>query len=274
MWQTKKEVSYLMPELLNHAGAAVAAVSSRNGGVSNAPFASLNMSFSTGDNPDYIRENRRRFFAALGLSMDNAVCCSQVHGTHIVAVTEADRGKGAYDKETAIPACDGLMTNVPGIVLTMNFADCTPLWVYDPVHQAVALGHGGWRGTAANIGPLMLKAMHEAYGTEAKDVYVAFGPTIRACSFEVGQDVLDAFGECLTDEELAMAAEKVQEGKYFLDLPAIHKTLFLQAGVLPHHMEDVRVCTYCHEELFYSYRKASRRGEKTGRHMALIAIRQ
>ena len=119
----------------------VAAVSCRTGGVSEPPFSSLNMGFHTGDDADAVRENRRRYFEALGLSASRLVSGNQVHGTYIYKVTEKDAGRGALTMETAIPACDGFMTDEKDIPITMNYADCTPLFFYDPVKHAIAL----WR---------------------------------------------------------------------------------------------------------------------------------
>lgn len=272
MWKQYKDLSYVVPTQLTACPGVVAAVSARHGGVSTGDFSSLNMSFSTGDDPDAVRENRRRFLQALGLSLTQLVSCSQVHGVHVEAVTEADCGRGATEKESVIAGCDVLMTNVPGVVLSMNFADCTPLWFYDPVHRAIALSHGGWRGTAQNIGAITLQAMATAYGTDPKDVYVSIGPTIRSCSFEVGRDVLQAFQRVLSGEELAAVVREAGQGTYYFNLPVAHQWILRRAGILSHHLEDMHLCTYCHDDQFFSHRKASQAGKQTGRHMAILAL--
>ena len=136
-----------------------AAVSTRLGGVSTGDFKSLNMSFSTGDDKEAVKENRRRYFNVLGISIKDLVGCNQVHGVHIEQVTKKDCGRGVEGKEDALPGCDGLITNEPGVALTMNFADCTPLLFFDPVRKAIGLAHGGWRGTAGNIAGLTVEKM-------------------------------------------------------------------------------------------------------------------
>ena len=138
-----------------------AAVSTRLGGISTGDFKSLNMSFSTGDDKEAVKENRRRYFNALGISIKDLVGCNQVHGVHIEQVTKKDCGRGVEGKEDALPGCDGLITNEPGVALTMNFADCTPLLFFDPVRKAIGLAHGGWRGTAGNIAGLTVEKMKE-----------------------------------------------------------------------------------------------------------------
>ena len=136
-----------------------AAVASRKGGVSEAPFDSLNMSFSAGDDPAAVRENRRRFLTLLGADPKKAVSCHQVHGTDIFEMGRDDAGRGALSAETAVPACDGLITREKGLPLTMNFADCTPLLFYDPEHRAAGIAHGGWRGTAGDIAGKTVRLM-------------------------------------------------------------------------------------------------------------------
>lgn len=273
MWKETQGIQYLIPNQIGACPGVVAAVSARHGGVSTGEFASLNMSFSSGDDGDCVRENRRRFLAALDMELSQLVSCSQVHGIQVVQVTQADRGRGATEKETAIPACDGLMTNERGLVLSMNFADCTPLWFYDPVHGAVALSHGGWRSAAQNIGAVTLAKMAAAYGTKPGDVYVGLGPTIRSCSFAVGRDVLQAFQAVLSGDELVAVVQEAGDGTYYFNLPAAHIRLLQKAGVRADHLEDMHICTYCHDTQFFSYRKAAQAGHKTGRHMAVIALR-
>jgi len=121
-----------------------AAVSCRKGGVSRPPFTSLNMGLHVGDRVEDVLENRKRYCRALGLDEGLLINCRQVHGTHIEEVSEEDRGRGAFSLDTAIPDTDGLITSSPDVPLTMNYADCTPLFFYDPVRKVCALSHGGW----------------------------------------------------------------------------------------------------------------------------------
>lgn len=118
-----------------------AAVSCRKGGSSPAPFDTLNMSFSAGDNPEHVRDNRKRFLQLLGIPSDQIISCHQVHGIHLEQVGAEYCGRGALDPDDALPACDGLLTNESNVPLTMNFADCMPLVFYDPVRRAAALSH-------------------------------------------------------------------------------------------------------------------------------------
>ena len=202
MLQEKNGIFYITFDIFKALPNVTAAVSARKGGASGAPFASLNMSFSSGDNPRHVLENRRRYLSALRVVPEHIICCNQVHGVNVVQAGRADRGRGALERESAIPSCDGLMTDEAGVPLTMNFADCTPLLFCDPVHHAVAVSHGGWRGTAGNIAAETLRRMGEAYGTKPDDVLAAIGPAIGPCCFEVGQEVVDAFAKLFSPLEM------------------------------------------------------------------------
>lgn len=251
------------------AGGVVAGVASRKGGVSAAPFDSLNMSFSTGDDPDAVRENRRRFLSLLRIPAEDIISCHQVHGTNIVPVGAADKGRGALDRESAVPGCDGLVTNERHVPITMNFADCTPLLFYDPVEDVIGISHGGWRGTAGDIAGKTVALMGKLYGSRPEQILAGIGPAIGACSFEVGEDVIDAFRPLFGDEELRSLYTEKGNGKFLFNLPGANQKLLLRAGLLASHIDDCGLCTYCHDDLFFSYRKS---GGKTGRPMAAMML--
>ncbi len=250
--------------------ALTAAVSCRMGGVSAPPLGSLNMGLHVGDDPAAVLENRRRYFAALGLDASELVCCQQAHGTYISKVTAKDKGRGALAAATAIPACDGLMTDEKGVPITMNYADCTPLFFFDPKKKVIALSHGGWRGTAGNIAGLTIAKMEKNYGSKREDILCAIGPAIGFECFEVGEEVVEEFYRLFTDKEMDRLSMRKANGKYLFDLPMANLRLLEKAGIPANHIENAGLCTYCHDDLFFSYRKA---GGKTGRHMAVMALR-
>lgn len=249
----------------------IAAVSTRDGGVSAPPFHSANMSFSAGDNPDCVRENRRRYLTTLGIAPETIISTNQVHATRIVTVGAADCGRGALSPETAIDECDGLLTATPGVPLTMNFADCTPIFLYDPKKKIAALVHGGWRGTAGNIAGCAVREMEKQFGADPKDILAAIGPAIGPCCFEVGEEVIAEFAKIFSPIELAELAEKKENGRFLFHLPEANRRLLLRAGLAETNIEDCRLCTYCHDDKFFSYRKS---GGKTGRHMGVICMKQ
>ena len=154
----EKMVPYVTFPLLDELEGYVHGFSTRLGGVSEGDFASLNLSFTRGDDPEHVRENYRRIADSMGFLPENMVLSQQTHTTHIHKVTEKERGMG-FTKPLEYTDIDGLMTNVPGLVLVTSYADCVPLYFVDPVKKAVALSHSGWKGTAHQMGKVTVEAM-------------------------------------------------------------------------------------------------------------------
>jgi conserved hypothetical protein, YfiH family len=267
--ETKSGVSFLTFDVFKNEN-LIAAVSTKNGGVSTGAYHSLNMGFSTDDAPEKVRENRKRFFDVLGIIPERLVNCALVHGIHMEKVGKADCGRGAQDFTSAIPACDGLYTNEKNVPLGLNYADCTPLLFYDPVTSSIAVAHGGWRGTAGNIAGEAMRHLQESYGAEPKNIKAGIGPAIGKSVFEVEKDVVEAFEKIFDEEEMKRLSAPKGEGKILIDLPLANRILIERAGILPENIEDCGICTYCRNDLFYSYRKAAGR---TGRHMAVMMLK-
>ena len=265
---TKNGISYLTFDIYEKFPLR-AAVSTRLGGVSEGPFASLNMGLHVGDDPTAVVENRRRFFRVLGSDARRLINCNQVHGTHIEVVGKKDGGRGAESLETAIPACDGLITAEKEVPITMNYADCTPLFFYDPKKEVIALSHGGWRGTAGNIAGKTIEKMEKEFQCSRDDILCAIGPAIGKAAFEVGGEVIEAFQALFSETVLAPLYQKKENGKYLFDLHRANRELMKAAGVPEDHIEDCGICTFSQDDLFYSYRKS---GGKTGRHMAVLEL--
>ena len=246
-----------------------AAVSCRKGGVSRPPFTSLNMGLHVGDRVEDVLENRKRYCRALGLDEGLLINCRQVHGTHIEEVSEEDRGRGAFSLDTALPDTDGLITSSPDVPLTMNYADCTPLFFYDPVRKVCALSHGGWRGTAGDIAGKTVSLMVERFHSRREDILGAIGPAIGLMDFEVGKEVIDAMRPLFSRAEWPSLFREKGNGKYLFGLAKANHYLMRKAGLLENHIEDCHISTWTHNDFFYSYRKEK---GKTGRHMAVLMM--
>ena len=190
------ETPYLEFSLLRETGLVDHGFSTRLGGVSSGDFASLNLSFDRGDDPEAVRENFRRIGAAIGVRSEDMVLSQQTHTTNIRLVTEEDRGKG-ITKERDYTDVDGLVTNVPGICLVTSYADCVPLYFVDPVKKAIGLSHSGWRGTVGKIGRKTVEMMTEQFGSDPKDILAAVGPSVCVDCYEVSGDVIERFRERL-----------------------------------------------------------------------------
>jgi polyphenol oxidase len=231
-WRERDGVKWLEADL----GGAWAAFSTRLGGVSEAPFDSLNLGILTDDAAEAVTENRRRLATALGLDPSQVVYALQVHGTRLLS----HPGDGS---DKSLPEADGHLVTEPGIAPMVLAADCLPIALYGP--GGLAMVHAGWRGLAGGI-----------VGTAAEAVEAttaAIGPGIGPCCYEVGPDVLDAFGDL--DGGIA-------EGR-MLDLPEVARRRLAEAGVAT--VESADLCTGCERELFFSHRRDhGRAGRQAG----------
>src|SRR5215467_13812055 len=170
---------------------AGAIVTTRGGGVSAGVYATLNLSFSVGDRPGNVVENRRRAAGAVGAGLDDLVFARQVHGAAVRVVTRADRGRGAAAPGDPVGDADALVTSEPGPVLAVLVADCVPVVLYDPRARVLACVHAGWRGTVARATGAAVAAM-ETLGARPADVRAGIGPAIGPDQYQVGADVADA----------------------------------------------------------------------------------
>jgi YfiH family protein len=237
-----------------------AGFTSRSGGMGKEPYSSLNCALHVGENPDTVIANRELIARRLGFEPEAWTCGEQVHGSRIVAVREEDRGRGFLDRESAFQDTDGLVTDVPGVLLTSFYADCVPLYFIDPVRRAVGLAHAGWKGTVAEIAAHMVENMVEEYGSKREDLRAAIGPSIGHCCYEVDGAVMDK----IMALESGMPGNETWEGsvyttlgggKWMLDLKQCNRQIMMKAGILPTRIECTTLCTSCNNDLFFSHRK-------------------
>ena len=244
--------------------------SSRIGGVSEREFAQMNLSFSRGDDSSHVMENYRRIAAAVGFDDRSIVCSHQTHTNHVRMVTAEDCGKG-YLRDRDYKDVDGLVTNVPGVVLTTFYADCVPLYFIDPVHRAAGLSHSGWRGTISDIAGETVKMMQKNYGTDPEDICAAIGPSICQDCYEVSEDVIDQFREAYPEKLwMGLFRKGEREGKYQLNLWEACRQNMLRAGIRPEHIEVTDLCTCCNPEILFSHRASC---GKRGNLAAFLGIR-
>ena len=238
--------------------------STRKGGISPTPWDSLNLGVSRGDAMENVRENYRRFCAAIGVDAQKVVLSQQEHQDHLRLVTAADCGKGLW-RERDYRAIDGFLCNTPGIPLVIFSADCNVILLHDPVHHAIAAVHAGWRGTALGIVAKAVREMHTQFGSDPADIRAAIGPAIGKCCFETDADVPQALREALGD---AAAPYMTQTGaKWHVDLKAINALWLRQAGLTEIDICDL--CTMCRTDLFWSHRKL---GNARGVQAAIICL--
>ena len=250
--QTKNGVTFYSADGIDAAGGVAHGFSTRLGGVSEGMWASLNLSVNRGDDPDHVRENYRRFFAAIGGSGDRLAMSNQVHGAVVRTVTTADVHTDPYGK--AGYEADGLMTDLPGVALMVYAADCIPILFYDPVRRCVAAVHAGWRGTAAGIATAAVDRMKNVYGSRAGDILAAIGPGICPDCFETHEDVPNAMTSAMGTGVLRHIRIK-ENGKFAVDLKAINAMRLEQAGLEADHIAVCTACPSCDPERFWSHRR-------------------
>ena len=250
--RTHNGVTFLAADGIDAAGGAAHGFSTRLGGVSEGMWESLNLGVSRGDNPDHVKENYRRFLAAIGADGTRTASSNQVHGGVVRTVTTADVKDDLYGKVSY--EADGLMTDLPGVTLLVYTADCIPILFYDPVRRAVAAVHAGWRGTAAGIASQAVERMRDVYGCRPGDILAAIGPGIGPDCFETHEDVPNAMTAALSTAVLQHIKIKAN-GKFSVDLKGINAMRLGQAGLAADHIAVSSLCTACHPEMFWSHRR-------------------
>ena len=242
------------------AGGVAHGFSTRLGGASEGMWESLNLGTTRGDDPDRVRENYRRFCAAIGADAGSIAMSNQVHGDVVRAVTTADVKGDIYDPEGY--EADGLVTDVPRVVLTVFSADCIPILLYDPVRRVVAAVHAGWRGTALGIGARAVEKMRDCYGCRPEHILAAIGPGISACCFETHADVPQAMERAL-GLEAQNYCQKVSKDKFKVDLKGLNALHLIRSGVDMRHTAMDLDCTACHPQKYWSHRATQgRRGSQ------------
>jgi len=234
-------------------------VFTRQGGVSPAPWAELNVGSTVGDDLTRVGENRERIFSALQRPLASMYDVWQVHGVEVIT-TDAPR-----PAQTPHQQADAILTDRPQVTLFMRFADCVPILLHDPVRHVVGLVHAGWQGTVKGTARSAIERMRAVYGSEPAEIIAAIGPSIGRHHYQVGSEVVSqvksSFGE-----QASSVLETTEEG-IKLDLWAANRLILEMAGV--RQVEVSGICTACHTEDWFSHR-----GEKgrTGRFGVLISL--
>ncbi len=254
----KQGVRYLTFESIAGVPGLDALVTTRHGGASTGPFASLNLGGRTGDEADAVRTNRTRAASIVGAPPAWLTFGQQVHGARVAVVGNENRGD-------VFEEADALVTNAALVPLVILTADCAAIVLVDPVRRAAGIAHAGWRGTVARIAQRTVVTMRDAFGSNPADLLAGIGPSIGPCCYEVGRDVIDAASEAfegraeevLVEPDMASAGSfraSVNEDKKHFDLWRANELVLLDAGLRDEHIETSRLCTACRTDLFYSHR--------------------
>ena len=249
----KGDIVYLTFPSLEKETAIYHGFSTRLGGVSEGIYHSMNLSFTRGDQEEAVKENFNLISSAIGFLPESIVTSDQTHTTNVRVVTQEDQGSGIM-KPRAYTDVDGMVTNVPGLTLATFYADCVPLYFYDPVHCAIGLSHSGWRGTVGKIGKVTVETMMRVYGTKPEDVLAAIGPSICQECYEVSADVIEQFRGAFEEKDWNDLFYAKENGKYQLNLWKANEKIFLEAGILPEHISLSNLCTCCNPKFLFSHR--------------------
>lgn len=269
------ELEYLTYPMLEQTGIVTHMISTRLGGVSRGMFATMNYSYMRGDEKAAVDENFRRTAQVFGTGPDAFVCSDQTHTTNVRVVSQQDRGKGVV-RPKDYRDVDGLVTNVPGLILSTFYADCVPLLFVDPVNGAIGCSHSGWRGTVAEMGRVTVETMAEEYGSRPEDLIAAIGPSICRDCYEVGKEVAEPFWELFSQKRYAFAdpdriVARGRERKYRLDLWKANEAVLLAAGLLKEHICMPDLCTCENPDYLFSHRASKGRRGNFG---AFLMLRQ
>lgn len=236
----------------------------RDGGVSAAPYDTLNLGSQVADAPDAVGTNRQRLWSNIGFTEAQTALAEQVHGNQIAIVTV-----GTGISPTA--GVDALITDTPGVLLMLFYADCVPIYLADPVKKIIGLVHAGWRGAAANIAAKTVRTMAEEFGTRPETCLTAIGPCIGGESYEVGPEVADRFRSMPSARSgNAVMPRSEFSGTYNLNLRQVVFGQLLGAGI---RAASIAVCdedTYRNQRDFFSYR----RDGVTGRMAAFLGMKE
>ncbi|KGP74851.1 hypothetical protein JT05_14070 [Desulfosporosinus sp. Tol-M] len=262
------QIRYFTIPFFDRTNKVITAFSTRLGGYSREPYKSLNLSYSVGDEKDKVKLNRELLCNHLGIEVKQLVAGAQVHNATVEKVSIVHRGRGALEYETAISSVDAMVTNEKGVPLIGIFADCVPIYLFDPINEAIGLVHSGWRGTCLGISKKAINSLVNNYGCNPKDIIAAIGPSIGPCCFEVDNKVVDIFKESIVDVNKHMI--KVSHDKWKVSLWDIIERQMIECGLNRDNIINFNLCTSCKKELFFSYR---REGNPSGRMATLLMLK-
>ena len=237
------------------------AFSTRLGGVSPMPQDALNLAGFDEDAAENIYENRRRFLKLFDGEW-LLTGCWQMHSADIRMV------RGREDARRDTEHCDALVTKEPRILLGVKTADCVPIILGDTRTGACSAVHAGWRGTLVSILPRALDRMTTEYGTRASDVRAVIGPAARACCYEVGAEVIEAYAKNFPQSGDLFTT--TQNGHALIDLQRANREQLIESGIDPQLIHTTPLCTMCRTDLFFSYRREKTLYGRTGRLMSVV----
>jgi len=245
-----KILLYMLKEYAVAAGVK-AFSTTRKGGVSTGNYGEFNINEYCGDTAEHVAENRKALAAELRIDADRIILPHQVHGVEVRNITAEFLSMPENRRKEILEGVDAVMTNQKGVCIGVSTADCIPVLLYDEEHHAVAAIHAGWRGTLARIVDKTVGEMALAYQTAPKNLKAVIGPGISLESFEVGDEVYEAFKQA----GFPMGEIAEQKEKWHINLPLCNKQTLIHCGVPGENIQDCGICTLLHSDEYFSARK-------------------
>lgn len=237
----------------------------RQGGVSEGDYHSLNLSEYSGDLPTAVEANRALLCRKIGLTTAGLFIPYQTHDNRVLSIDESFLTLNESAQRSAMQGIDALITNRPGVCIGVTTADCVPVLLFDPVHRVAAAIHAGWRGTVKRIASKTLQEMTLRYQTNPADVVAAIGPSIGPEAYEVGEEVAEAFHNAVFSSAVLTTSNKPH-----IDLWQANRQDLMEAGLQSYHIEISGICTFTHHEQYFS---ARRLGIRSGRIVTGIMLK-
>jgi len=242
--------------LLNKFSNLTHCYTSKNSGLSNAPYSSLNLAFHVEDNIELVTKNHVLLSNKLGYEIETLVHMKQIHSDIVHIVTSDDNFKNP-------PTCDALITDMLNIPLMVMVADCSPILFYDSVKKVISVAHAGRQGAFKNIVKNVIDSFKNNYGSNAEDILVTIGASIDECCYEVGEEIYKETKKLNLEYSISK-----RNNNYYLNVNNILKRQLLDSKIKKEHIEILGECSCCKNKTYYSYRADG----KTGRFCGLIML--
>jgi polyphenol oxidase len=265
----KNQSFFSIESWMEHYPSLVAGFTTKNGGNSSGIYENLNLGFHVGDHQPVVCANRNKLAELLQFPLNQWVGAEQTHDIVIQKVTKSDCGKGSDAYEHSFKGVDGFYTNEEGILLTLCFADCVPLFFMAFEKRMIGIAHAGWKGTVNSIARQMIEAF-KSEGIDSEDIFVAIGPSICEKCYIVDERVIHFVENTLEDVE-KKPYNLIKEGQYSLDLREVNKQILLRAGVPEKNILETGLCSSCDEREFFSHRRDK---GQTGRMVSFIGWKE
>ncbi|MEH7272771.1 peptidoglycan editing factor PgeF [Neobacillus vireti] len=265
----ENESYFSIKNWMEHNPGLVAGFTTKKGGSSTGNYENLNLGFHVGDQIEDVCSNRNKLANLIQFPVQHWVGAEQTHETLIRKITRSDRGKGTDSYDQAFMGTDGFYTNEEGILLTLCYADCVPLFFISPEHKMIGAAHAGWKGTVNEIAGEMIKKW-EREGIAPNEIFVVIGPSICEKCYIVNDYVINFVENTLVDVE-KKPYNLISVGQYTLDLKETNKLILLKTGVPEKNIQISKLCSSCDKTEFFSHRRDQ---GQTGRMLSYIGWKE